>query len=328
MPGENILDWSTTAASNGNADSSINFSEGQPRASVNNSARSMMAAHAKDRNLKNGSIITGGSANAQSFFSGLDYTTMPTGLRVTLKIGPGLTNTSAATLEMDGRGAIAVKNQLGLDISPGALFAGTYNEFIYNGTNWIAMAASAGALENIRVFLVTGTYPATTSTCKVLVMCKGGGGCGGGSANTIFGGGGGEGAISWKLTTAATLSGLAVTVGAGGIFAYPTAGTGGESSIGTIVTAPGGLGGQAGDTTLGVAGVGGFGGTNDWGEPGIPGSGGGSGIVVTSGGGRGGGAGRSAGRANSGGGGAGSDSAMVGGLGGSGIVVCYEYGII
>src|SRR6187399_247236 len=153
MPGENIHDWSVTAANNSNADSSINWAEGQPRASVNNSARSMMAAHAKDRNLHNGSITTGGTANAQTFFSGLNYTApIPTGLRVLLKIGPSLTNTTAATLNMDGLGAIAVKNNIGLDVSPGALFAGAYAEFIYNGTNWVAMAAAAGTLENIRVF--------------------------------------------------------------------------------------------------------------------------------------------------------------------------------
>ena len=98
MPGENIQDWSTIAVNNGNSDSSINWAEGQPRASVNNSSRSQMAAHAKDRNLKNGSIVTGGTPNAQTFFSGLDYTTVPTGLVVKLQVGPTLTNTGPATL--------------------------------------------------------------------------------------------------------------------------------------------------------------------------------------------------------------------------------------
>src|SRR5262245_10035902 len=109
MPGENIQDWSTIAVNNGNADSLINWLEGQPRASVNDSARSLMAAIAKDRNLHNGSIITIGTINAQAFTSGIGYTVMQTGLRVLLKIGPGLTNTGAATLNMDGLGAHAIK---------------------------------------------------------------------------------------------------------------------------------------------------------------------------------------------------------------------------
>ena len=63
------------------------------------------------------------------------------------------------------------------------------------------------------------------------------------------GGGGGEGAESWKLLSASTLSGQTVTVAAGGA-ATPantnSAETGGTSSIGTVITAPGGFGGLAG----------------------------------------------------------------------------------
>jgi len=141
MPGENIQDWSTAAANNGTADSAINWAEGQPRNTVNNSARSMMAAIAKDRNLQNSSIVTGGSANAQTFFSGLNYTApIPTGLRVLLKIGPSLTNTAAVTLEMDGLGPVAIKDQLGADLAAGAIVADTRVEFIYSGTNWILLA--------------------------------------------------------------------------------------------------------------------------------------------------------------------------------------------
>jgi len=139
LPGENIQNWSTTASNNANADDSINWAEGQPRASVNNSARSMMAAHAKDRNLKNGSITTGGTANAQTFTSGVGYTTVPTGLWVKLKIG--VTNTGATTLNMDSIGAVAIKDQAGTDLSAGALTIGRYVDFIYDGTNWKLMQA-------------------------------------------------------------------------------------------------------------------------------------------------------------------------------------------
>src|SRR5262245_59731887 len=136
-PGEDIQSWSVTASNNGTADPLINWAEGQTRASVNNSSRAEMAAHAKQRNLNNGSIVTTGSANAQAFVSGLTYTTIPTGLRCTLKVGAGLTNTTVMTLNMDGLGAITVKTADGIDLAGGEFVANTYVDLLYNGTNWI-----------------------------------------------------------------------------------------------------------------------------------------------------------------------------------------------
>ena len=138
MPAEDYQSWSTTAGSNASADTGINWAEGQPRASVNNSARSMMAAHAKDRNLRNGSITTAGTANAQTFTSGVGYTgSVPTGLAVKLKVG--VANTGAMTLNMDGIGAVAVKDMAGRDPSAGAFTLGQYVDLVYNGTNWILL---------------------------------------------------------------------------------------------------------------------------------------------------------------------------------------------
>jgi hypothetical protein len=143
-PGEDTQSWSTTASDNGNADPLINWLEGQARASVNNSARSMMAAAAKDRNLRNGSIVTGGITNVQTFSSGLVYTTVPSGLRATLKVGPSLTNTGAMTLNMDGIGAVVVKDQRGSDLSAGTWRADTYVNVLYDGTNWRLLDVGGG----------------------------------------------------------------------------------------------------------------------------------------------------------------------------------------
>src|SRR5262245_8588813 len=122
-PGEDLQAWSTTAASNGAADPLINWAEGQTRASVNNSARSQMAAHAKARDLRNGSIVTTGAPNAQAFVSGIGYTSYPTGLIVKLKIGSGLTNTGSATLNMDGIGAQLIVMSDGDHLRGGELIA-------------------------------------------------------------------------------------------------------------------------------------------------------------------------------------------------------------
>lgn len=134
MPGEDIYSWSTIAASNANADTSIPWPEGMARAQVNNSSRSEMAAVAKFRNLMNGSIITSGTANAQTFTSGVGYTEVPTGMRVLLKMG--LANTGPTTLNMDSISAIAIKDQLEHELVGGEIVANSYREFLYDGTNW------------------------------------------------------------------------------------------------------------------------------------------------------------------------------------------------
>src|SRR6516225_2314610 len=119
MAGEDYQSWSVTAADNANADSAINWAEGQPRASVNNSSRSQMAAHAKNRNLLNGSIVTTGSPNAHAFISGVSYTAMPAMLVVKLKVGASLTNTGSATLNMDGLGDFLIKDDKGKNLLGG-----------------------------------------------------------------------------------------------------------------------------------------------------------------------------------------------------------------
>jgi hypothetical protein len=143
MPGENVPDWSTTAASNSSADSSINWAEGQARSTVNDSARSMMAAIAKKRNLENYSITTGGSANAQTITSGVSYTSIPTGLRANVILG--FSNTGATTINMDGVGAVAVLDLYGFALTGGELHATSYADFFYNGTNWIFLGPHATA---------------------------------------------------------------------------------------------------------------------------------------------------------------------------------------
>lgn len=141
MPGEDIYSWSETAASNGNSDTAINWVEGQPRASVNNSARSMMAAHAKNLARIDGSIVTTGSPNAQNFLTLAGYTSIPANFVVKLKIGPSLTNSGPATLNMDGIADVEIKTSAGASLGGGELVADDYADLLYNGTNWIALQA-------------------------------------------------------------------------------------------------------------------------------------------------------------------------------------------
>src|SRR6185295_12616452 len=255
-----------------------------------------------------------------------------------------------ATLEMDSLGAVAIKDQLGADLTAGAVVANSYAEFIYNGTNWVflqtltaptaapgdadtsiantAFVMAAIAAINIRVFRATEFYPISASTCKVLVYLKGGGGGGGGTPEPgLVGGGGGEGEEAWLLTTAVALSGQTMTVAAGGGQGLDGL-SGGTSSAGALCTANGGQGG----TRAVFGGQGGIGGNSGaggsfrmpgaYGHTGCTTSGSGVGIYAP-GGGKGAGGVGGPGIPNSGGGGGGGMSNLSPGNGGSGIIVCF-----
>jgi len=160
MPGEDIYSWSTTAATNATADTGINWAEGQARSSVNNSARSMMAAHAKNRNLTSGTIGTGGSADAQTFTSGVGYTSVPAGLRVLLTIN--FTNTGPATLNMDGIGALPIVTGPGAAaLTAGMLVATTHAEFMHASGVWYLLATTVPKLSTTGGTM-TGTLTAPT----------------------------------------------------------------------------------------------------------------------------------------------------------------------
>jgi hypothetical protein len=274
-PGEDIQSWSTVAANNGTADPLIVWSEGQARASVNNSSRSEMAAIAKWRNLLNGSIVTTGTANAQQFLSGVNYTSIPSGLRATLKVGGGLTNDASITLNMDGLGDVLVKTAAdGLNLKGGEFVAGGYVDLLYNGTNWIflygrefffdAMTGGGGIIIGKQIFNAAGTftYTPTFGMEACILECIGGGGAGGGHAigvgnQFLCSPGGGSGGYSRKYANAIDI-GLSqtVTVGAGGAPVSGTGGgNGGVTSVGTLCIANGGFGGTGGGAIDGAAGA-------------------------------------------------------------------------
>lgn len=108
--------------------------------------------------------------------------------------------------------------------------------------------ALPGRLLGVQRFTANGTYTPTAGTTRVIIEAVGGGGAGGGAATTgagqySAGAGGGSGAYSVGLFTSG-FSGLAVTIGTGGTgVSAGTGNNGGTTSVGGIITAPGGLGG-------------------------------------------------------------------------------------
>lgn len=112
--------------------------------------------------------------------------------------------------------------------------------------SWIKL--TAGQLINVQIFTATGVYTPTPGTSSIIVECQGAGGGGGGAPATIagqtsLGAGGSAGAYSKGRFTSA-FSGLTATVGTGGVGGTGAAGSaGGASSLGALITAPGGSGG-------------------------------------------------------------------------------------
>lgn len=131
-----VYDWDVTAADNDDADSNINWSEGQNSNTVNNSARAMMAAIAAFLTQINGTVTTGGSSNAYTV-------TSPTGNALTAYAAGNIiaftanhTNTGSATVNVDGLGAKTLKKFGSTNMSAGDIEDGNIVFAIYDGTDF------------------------------------------------------------------------------------------------------------------------------------------------------------------------------------------------
>lgn len=100
-----VKDWSTTAADNDDADATINWLEGQSPATVNNSARALMAAVASWRDsIDYGTVsggTVGGSANAITLTNSPTVGAREAGRRYLFKY-TNTGTTGAVTLVVDG----------------------------------------------------------------------------------------------------------------------------------------------------------------------------------------------------------------------------------
>jgi hypothetical protein len=154
----NVYTWSKTAAANAGADPDITWTEGQLPGSVNDSARQMMASVANWRDDQNGTLTTGGSANAQTVTTNAAYSALAQGLRLVLRAG--FTNTGAATLNVTPNGgaafgakAVKILSMIG-EVDPGAgqiranaHYAFEYDTFANGGSGaWILLNPSVRAL--------------------------------------------------------------------------------------------------------------------------------------------------------------------------------------
>jgi len=177
----------------------------------------------------------------------VDLTTKVTG---TLPVANGGTGAStlAANSVLLGNGTSALQV-----VSPGT----SGNVLTSNGTTWQSSAPTSTGV-NVQTFTSSGTWtkPSLAAGSRVLIQAWGGGGSGG-RANANMGGGGGGGYNERWLTLSQMGATETVTIGAGGA-AKTTNGAGndgGNTSVGSLITAYGG-GGSIAATNQGGGGGG------------------------------------------------------------------------
>lgn len=132
-----VYKWSTTAATNDDVDSTINWQEGQSPASVNNSARAMMAAIAKWRDDMSGNVVTAGTSTAYTATSNQVFSALTDGISIALRMSAD--NGASPTLNVDGLGAKAIATLYGTAVGTGKLRSGAVYVFTYDSTDdkWI-----------------------------------------------------------------------------------------------------------------------------------------------------------------------------------------------
>lgn len=134
--------WSTTASSNGSADSAINAAEGSSfkMPAINDMGRGIMAGVKAFANQITGAKTSGGSSNAYTFTSDTQaaITSLAAGRALVFKANH--TNTGASTLNVDGIGATAIrKGGAETALAANDIVSGGMYFVAYNGTYWILL---------------------------------------------------------------------------------------------------------------------------------------------------------------------------------------------
>lgn len=129
-----IYDWSLSAASNANSDDNINWQEGQPPSTVNNSARSMMQRVRELLSDLGAVSATTGTANVITFAAKSPFSSYIDGIRVSFRASN--TNTGIATLNVNSIGAkpiFVVGANTGVSpVSGGNIMANGIYEAVYS----------------------------------------------------------------------------------------------------------------------------------------------------------------------------------------------------
>lgn len=131
---QGLYAWSKTAATNSNADSSINWAEGQAPSSVNDSARAMMA-RLKEFVDDIAGLTTAGSATAFTVSTNQVFASLALMDGASFTIVPNVTSGDNPTVAADGLTAKPWRQFTGANILAGAFVAGTPYRVRYSNAN-------------------------------------------------------------------------------------------------------------------------------------------------------------------------------------------------
>ncbi len=163
-----IYSWSTTPANNQTSDSDINWREGQPPNTVNNSARAMMARVREMLLDISGGNASGGTANTITLTASSFFESYSNGRIVVLRAA--LSNNSTVTLNVNGIGARPVykfttsgpTNLAPNDIRTGGIYMFCYSAALNSGNGaWVLLTPSVQTVQNE---VAAATTDATIST--------------------------------------------------------------------------------------------------------------------------------------------------------------------
>ena len=110
--------------------------------------------------------VTTGSSNAYVVTTGDSLTSLTTGMKFVLKLNHS--NTGAATLNVDGIGAVAIKKNITTDVANGDLQSGAIVTVVFDGTNFVLDNTSI--LKNTPAFsaIASGSQTVTTNVITKL----------------------------------------------------------------------------------------------------------------------------------------------------------------
>ncbi|MDL5600636.1 hypothetical protein QS468_48555 [Bacillus subtilis] len=178
---------------------------------------------------------------------------------LTLRFTAGNANTGASTFAPNGLLPKPLLSLASSALRPAEIVGGSMCSVMYSAArdSWLLVYASggnatSGRLLNVKTFTSSGVYTPTAGMKNVLVKIVGGGGGSAGVAATsstqyAVSGGGASGSYAEAWLDSNKLgSSQVITVGIAGLAGAPATngGSGGTSSLGSFVTAPGGGGSE------------------------------------------------------------------------------------
>lgn len=171
-----LYSWSQTAGDNDDADSTINWAEGQAPSTVNNSARAVMAVLSKWRDdisgvkPSNTVMTTGGTANAQTLSTNGSIAALTNGWTVTFEAGAS--NTDACTLAVDSLTAKQIQRISGTNLTGGEILEGASYTVTYHQPADAWILRSSG-FNTTLVGLTSGTVSSSANQSHVLTAYTG-----------------------------------------------------------------------------------------------------------------------------------------------------------